>query len=197
MKLSDIKISPNNPRIVKDEKFKRLVESIKSFPEMLALRPIVVDAAGYALGGNMRLKALRSLGYTEIPDEWVKYASELTEDQQREFMIKDNASAGDWDVDKLGTEWDTDELSDWGVEVANWSAGVAENSMTDEDVDIEEDFDPIGSASELMKIVFILDSELEAETFMSLNHKNQEYKKVSGPAGKIWQVNLSSTYGQK
>jgi hypothetical protein len=69
--------------------------------------------------------------------------------------------------------------------------------MTDEEVDIEEEFDPIGSASDLMKIVFIFDNELEAETFMSLNHKEQDYKKVSGPAGKIWQVNLSTTYGQK
>ena len=197
MKLSDIKMNPSNPRVIKDERFEKLKKSISEFPAMLALRPLVVNSDNVVLGGNMRLKALKELGYKNISDEWVKRADALTDEEQRRFIIADNVGFGEHDWAMLATEWDTDELSDWGLDIPNWSAGMDENSMTDEDVDTEEEFDPIGSASELMKIVFIFDNELEAETFMSLNHKGQEYKKVSGPAGKIWQVNLSNNYGQK
>ena len=197
MKLSDIKMNPSNPRVIKDERFEKLKKSISEFPAMLALRPLVINSDNVVLGGNMRLKALKELGYKDISDEWVKRADALTDEEQRRFIIADNVGFGEHDWAMLATEWDTDELSDWGLDIPNWSAGMDENSMTDEDVDTEEEFDPVGSASELMKIVFIFDNELEAETFMSLNHKGQEYKKVSGPAGKIWQVNLSNTYGQK
>lgn len=197
MKLSDIKMNPSNPRVIKDERFEKLKNSISEFPAMLALRPLVINSDNVVLGGNMRLKALKELGYKDIPDEWVKRADALTDEEQRRFIIADNVGFGEHDWAMLAAEWDVDELSDWGLDIPNWSAGMDENSMTDEDVDTEEEFDPIGSASELMKIVFIFDNELEAETFMSLNHKGQEYKKVSGPAGKIWQVNLSNNYGQK
>lgn len=197
MKLSDIKMNPSNPRVIKDERFEKLKKSISEFPAMLALRPLVINSDNVVLGGNMRLKALKELGYKDIPDEWVKRADALTDEEQRRFIIADNVGFGEHDWAMLATEWDVEELSDWGLDIPNWSAGMDENSMTDEDVDTEEEFDPIGSASELMKIVFIFDDELEAETFMSLNHKGQEYKKVSGAAGKIWQVNLSNNYGQK
>lgn len=197
MKLSDIKMNPSNPRVIKDERFEKLKNSISEFPAMLALRPLVINSDSVVLGGNMRLKALKELGYKDIPDEWVKRADALTDEEQRRFIIADNVGFGEHDWAMLATEWDVEELSDWGLDIPNWSAGMDENSMTDEDVDTEGGFDPIGSASELMKIVFIFDDELEAETFMSLNHKGQEYKKVSGPAGKIWQVNLSNNYGQK
>lgn len=197
MKLSDIKMNPSNPRVIKDERFDKLKNSISEFPAMLALRPLVINSDNVVLGGNMRLKALKELGYKDIPDEWVKRADALTDEEQRRFIIADNVGFGEHDWAMLATEWDVEELSDWGLDIPNWSAGMDENSMTDEDVDTEGEFDPIGSASELMKIVFIFDDELEAETFMSLNHKGQEYKKVSGPAGKIWQVNLSNNYGQK
>lgn len=197
MKLSDIKMNPSNPRVIKDERFEKLKNSISEFPAMLALRPLVINSDNVVLGGNMRLKALKELGYKDIPDEWVKRADALTDEEQRRFIIADNVGFGEHDWAMLAAEWDVDELSDWGLDIPNWSAGMDENSMADEDVDTEEEFDPIGSASELMKIVFIFDNELEAETFMSLNHKGQEYKKVSGPAGKIWQVNLSNNYGQK
>lgn len=197
MKLSDIKMNPSNPRVIEDERFEKLKNSISEFPAMLALRPLVINSDNVVLGGNMRLKALKELGYKDIPDEWVKRADALTDEEQRRFIIADNVGFGEHDWAMLAAEWDVDELSDWGLDIPNWSAGMDENSMADEDVDTEEEFDPIGSASELMKIVFIFDNELEAETFMSLNHKGQEYKKVSGPAGKIWQVNLSNNYGQK
>ena len=121
MKLSDIKANPDNPRVIKDEAFNKLVQSIKDFPKMMALRPMVVDDNLTVLGGNMRLRALRHLGYKDIPDEWVKRASDLTEEEQKQFIIKDNVSVGDWDWDTLANEWDVQDLKDWGLEMpADW-----------------------------------------------------------------------------
>jgi hypothetical protein len=194
VKISEVKTNPKNPRLIKDDKFKKLVKSIQDFPQMLELRPIVVDENNIVLGGNMRLKACKEAGLKEV---YIVKADNLTEQQKDEFIVKDNVGFGEWDWDILANEWDAGKLDDWGLEIPNYSLGLDINNMTDEEVDIEEEFDPIGSASDLMKIVFIFDNELEAETFMSLNHKEQDYKKVSGPAGKIWQVNLSTTYGQK
>jgi len=116
MKITVLKKNPNNPRVIKDEQFKKLVESIKTFPEMMALRPVIIDENNIVLGGNMRLAALKELGYKEIPDEWVKKASELTEEQKKEFVIKDNLSFGLWDFDVLLQYADKDQLSQWGVE---------------------------------------------------------------------------------
>ena len=197
MKLSAIKANPNNPRIVKDEAFTKLCNSIKEFPKMLALRPLVVNEDNVVLGGNMRLKVLQHLGFKEIPDEWVKQANELTEDEQRRFIIADNVSGGEWDWQLLQADWDVEQLSEWGLDVPNWAAGIDENNMTDDDVDLDEEFDPIGSSTDLHKVVFLFDNELETENFMSLNHKNIQYKKFGGGSGKIWQVNLSTTYGKK
>lgn len=194
VKISEVKINPNNPRLIKDDKFAKLVQSVKDFPEMLEIRPIVVNADMVVLGGNMRLKACKEAGLKEVP---IIVAENLTEAQEKEFIIKDNVSGGEWNWEELANDWDTEKLEAWGLDLPNWALGMDENNMQDDDVDIEEEFDPIGSASDLMKIVFIFDNELEAETFMSLNHKEIQYKKVSGPAGKIWQVNLSTTYGIK
>jgi hypothetical protein len=196
--IKDVKSNPKNPRVIRDGKFQKLITSIKEFPDMLNKRPLIVftdvDGKYCVLGGNMRLKALNELKYTEIP---IIIADEWTEEQKNEFLIKDNVGFGEWDWDQLANKWDADKLDDWGLEIPNYSLGLDVNNMTDDDIDLNEEFDPIGSASDLMKIVFIFDNELEAETFMSLNHKGQDYKKVSGPAGKIWQVNLSTTYGKK
>ena len=132
MKLSDLKANPANPRIIKDEAFHKLVNSIKEFPKMMALRPMVVDNDMTVLGGNMRLRALQHLGYKEIPDEWVKKASELTEDEKRQFIIKDNIQAGLWDWDALANEWDEVELTEWGLELPpEW--GQAEQGEAQED----------------------------------------------------------------
>ena len=114
VKITDIKSNPNNPRVIKDDKFHKLCESIKAFPKMLELRPIVVNDDMVVLGGNMRLKALRHLGLKEAP---IIKASDLTEDQQRQFIIKDNAGFGEWDWDMIANEWDTDELEEWGIDV--------------------------------------------------------------------------------
>ena len=121
IKLNTIKTNPNNPRIIKDEKFEKLKKSIQDFPKMMELRPMVINSDNIVLGGNMRLKALKELGYKEVPDEWVKRAEDLTEDEQRQFIIKDNVGFGEHDWEMLATEWDADELSDWGLDMpADW-----------------------------------------------------------------------------
>lgn len=112
--IGDIKPNPNNPRIIKDDKFKKLVQSIKDFPEMLTLRPIVVNAEMIVLGGNMRLKACQAAGLKEVP---IVAATELTPEQEREFIIKDNVGFGEWEWNTLANQWDADELTTWGVEL--------------------------------------------------------------------------------
>jgi hypothetical protein len=108
-----IKLNPNNPRIIKDDKFKKLVQSIKDFPEMLDIRPIVVNKDGIILGGNMRYKACIEAGIKEPPYKVV----DLTEEQQKEFLIKDNVSGGEWDWDILASEWDVEQLDSWGLDM--------------------------------------------------------------------------------
>lgn len=124
MKLSEIKPNPNNPRIIKDDKFKKLVKSIKSFPEMLEKRPIVcvtdTDGKIYPLGGNMRLKAIKELGKNEIPDNWVLMADDWTEEQRREFTIKDNIGYGEWDFEELANNWDAEQLTEWGLDIPDY-----------------------------------------------------------------------------
>ena len=130
-KLSAIKRNPNNPRILKDEKLTKLVNSIKQFPQMLEIRPIVVNDDMVVLGGNMRLKACKEAGLTEVP---VIKASDFTEEQQREFIIKDNVGFGEWDWSMLKDDWDVDELTDWGLECdASMEEGEDFEGLTDED----------------------------------------------------------------
>ena len=114
VKISKIKKNPNNPRLVKDDKFKKLVQSIKDFPEMLKIRPIVVNEDMVVLGGNMRLRACKDAGLKDVP---IIQASELTEKQQREFIIKDNVGFGEWDWDMIANEWDAEQLDDWGLDM--------------------------------------------------------------------------------
>lgn len=118
LKLGDIKLNDNNPRIIKDRQMKRLVKSIQDFPEMTELRPIVIDENNVILGGNMRYRAMKQLGYEHV--EVVK-VSGLTDEQKREFIIKDNVPFGEWDWDELANEWDSVELSDWGVDIPDKS----------------------------------------------------------------------------
>lgn len=113
-KVSEVKANPNNPRVIKDDKFKKLVKSIQDFPEMLELRPIVVNNDGIVLGGNMRLKACKEAGLKEVP---VIKAEDLTEDQQKEFIIKDNVGFGEWDWEDLANNWDAEELTEWGLDL--------------------------------------------------------------------------------
>lgn len=112
----NIYLNPNNPRIIRDDKFKKLCQSIKEFPKMLELRPIIVDDKGMILGGNMRFRALQELGW-EIKDEWVKKANDLTEEEKKRFIIEDNIPFGEWDWDKLADEWDAQDLGEWGIDL--------------------------------------------------------------------------------
>ena len=115
--IKDVRTNPNNPRIIRDEKFKKLVKSIQEFPQMLELRPIVVDSDMVVLGGNMRLKACQAAGLKEVP---ILIADQLTKEQKDEFIIKDNVGFGEWDWDLLANEWDVDVLNDWGIDVPNF-----------------------------------------------------------------------------
>ncbi len=120
--ISQVKTNPNNPRLIKDDKFKKLVSSIKEFPEMLEIRPIVVDNDNVVLGGNMRLRACKEAGLKEVH---IIKADQLTEKQQREFIIKDNVGFGEWDWDDLANEFEAEKLKEWGLDLP----------VTDENVD--------------------------------------------------------------
>jgi ParB-like chromosome segregation protein Spo0J len=113
LKVTEIKPNPNNPRLIKDDKFKKLVQSLKDFPEMLEAREIVVNKDHIILGGNMRFKAAKEAGIKEVPVKIVDWS----EEKQNEFIIKDNVSGGEWDWDVLANEWDTELLDDWGLDL--------------------------------------------------------------------------------
>jgi ParB-like chromosome segregation protein Spo0J len=125
--LDSIHKNPDNPRIIKDDKFKKLVASVIKFPEMLSIRPVVVDIDMMILGGNMRYEACKSAGLKEIP---IIMADGLTEEQKKEFIIKDNVSGGEWDWSELANEWDVSELEEWGLDVP---------VLPIENIDLDED----------------------------------------------------------
>lgn len=129
--MSDIKLNESNPRVIKDKQMKRLVKSIQDFPEMTELRPIVVDENNVILGGNMRYRAMQQLGYEQAE---VVRVSGLTDEQKREFIIKDNVPFGDWDWDELANSWDAVELNDWGLDIPEAEAVGQEV----EEVDVPE-----------------------------------------------------------
>ena len=128
VKISDIKANPNNPRLIKDDKFAKLVQSVTEFPEMLEIRPIVVNSDMVVLGGNMRLKACKEAKIKELT---VIIADNLTEEQQREFLIKDNVSGGEWDWNILANEWDAEQLTEWGVDIPDFAQEVLEAEEDD------------------------------------------------------------------
>lgn len=131
VKISDIKLNPNNPRLIKDDKFAKLVKSVKEFPEMLDIRPIVVNSDMVILGGNMRFRACKEAGIKEIP---VIIAEGLTEQQQKEFLIKDNVSGGEWDWDMLANEWEVGQLEEWGLDVWQKAPEIDYDILNNDDV---------------------------------------------------------------
>lgn len=153
IKISLIKSNPNNPRIIKDDKFRKLVNSIKEFPKMLEIRPIVVNDEMIVLGGNMRLKACIDAGLKEVH---IIKASDLSEDEQRQFIIKDNANFGDWDIEALA-DWNSEELEEWGVEIPNFEA---QTDYSDKNKEIDTD-----DFSDKMTLKF----ELTSEEFVFVN----------------------------
>tara|TARA_B100001093_G_scaffold519824_1_gene610748 strand:- start:1794 stop:2321 length:528 start_codon:yes stop_codon:yes gene_type:complete len=135
VKIHELKSNSDNPRIIKNDKFTKLVKSIKEFPEMLELRPIVVDENKIILGGNMRYKACIEAGLKEIP---IKIATGLNDQQKQEFIVKDNVNFGEWDWDILGNDWNTKELSEWGLDVWQNEDDNYEEEMFDEGTDAFE-----------------------------------------------------------
>ena len=168
VKISKVKGNPNNPRIIKNDKFKKLVKSIQEFPEMLKLRPIVVDEEMIVLGGNMRLKASKEAGLKEV---WIEVAQGLTEEQKKEFIVKDNVGFGEWEWDMLGNEWDSVELAEWGLDV--W--------QNEDDIETTDEFSlPDGDKSNLEQITYTLSSEqsnIIKEAIQEIKY-TEEYKFV-------------------
>ena len=167
MKIQDIKPNPNNPRLIKDDKFKKLCQSLKDFPEMLELRPIVVNRDHIILGGNMRYKAAKEIGLKEIP---VKVADNLTPEQEREFLIKDNTSGGEWDWELLKNEWDIDELDAWGLDVPNFEVDeVLEAEQDDFDATPpEEPITVLGDLYEIGEHRLLCGDSTQTDTFEKL-----------------------------
>lgn len=166
VKIREVKENSNNPRIIKDYKFKKLVKSIKEFPEMLKLRPIVVNSDMIVLGGNMRLRACKEAGLKEV---WVLKADELTEQQQREFIVKDNVGFGEWDWDLLANEWNSVELEDWGMD--SW--------QNMDDIETSEEFSlPDGDKEPFQQMTFTLADEQaeQIKTAIADIKKTEEYK---------------------
>ena len=184
IKLTEIKSNPNNPRLIKDDKFKMLCERIKSNPNTLKYRPIVIDTHNVIQAGNMRYKALKELGYKEVPNEWVVKADDLTDEQMREFVVVDNVGYGEWDYELLKNEYTAEELNDWGVDVPVFDEGHDINTMTDSEVDTTESFDPMGTMDGKQRVVFLFDSPEDAETYLTVN--KIEFKKMN----MAWQVNM-------
>jgi hypothetical protein len=160
MKITELKPNPNNPRLIKDDKFKKLCDSIQAFPKMMELRPIIIDEGNIILGGNMRFNALKHLGYKELPVEWVKQANELTEEQKQEFIVKDNVGFGEWDWDILANEWDTEKLGEWGLELPV----VLDYSDKNKEIDIDS---------------------LDGEMIIKLKYTEKEYNQVREQLSKI------------
>ena len=158
--ISKVRSNPNNPRIIKDDKFEKLVKSIKEFPKMLEIRPIVVNDDMIVLGGNMRLKACQEAGIKEIP---IIKVSDLTEKQQKEFIIKDNVGFGEWDWNDLANNWDSDKLTEWGLDIPG--------------------FEPIKSYEDKNEEIDI--DSLEDKMTIKLNYTEEEYWIVKEQLSKI------------
>jgi len=135
IKIDQVKPNQNNPRIIKDEKFRKLVTSIKEFPAMLEIRPIVVNEDMIVLGGNMRLRACIEAGLSEV---YIIRANQLSEQQQREFIIKDNVGFGDWNWDDLANDWDSEQLAEWGLDIWNPSGDIKLDDFFEENNEIKE-----------------------------------------------------------
>ena len=166
VKISEVKSNPNNPRIIKDDKFQKLVKSIKEFPEMLNIRPIVVNADMVVLGGNMRLKACKEAGLKEVAIIKAQY---LTEEQQKQFIIKDNVGFGEWDWEDLANNWDAEQLTDWGLDIPGFA-----------DVeDLGESFSlPDGDKAPFQQMTFTLADEQATQIKNAIEEikRTEEYK---------------------
>jgi ParB-like chromosome segregation protein Spo0J len=169
--INDINTNPKNPRLIKDDKFRKLVKSIQEFPQMLELRPIVVDENNIVLGGNMRLKACKEAGLKEV---YIVKANNLTEEQKDEFIVKDNVGFGEWDWDMLANEWDTELLNDWGLFVPEMPTEVDYSILDDEDLDSELN-DMADGVKKAIQIEFEAEHYDEASDLVKFWRERQAY----------------------
>jgi ParB-like chromosome segregation protein Spo0J len=168
MKLKDIKPNPNNPRVLRDDKFQKLKQSITEFPKMLSLRPMVIDENNVVLGGNMRLRALQELGFNDIDEAWVKRSSDLTEEEKKRFIIADNVAFGEWDWDTLANDWEVVDLEAWGLDIPQFDErGEIDYSDKNKEVDIED---------------------LEGLMTINLKYTEEDYWKVKEQLSKVAQT---------
>jgi DNA modification methylase len=175
--IAEIKPNPNNPRLIKDDKFHKLVQSIKDFPEMLDLRPIIVNDQDVVLGGNMRLKACKEAGPKKVP---VLKARKLTEQQQREFIVKDNLGFGEWDWDMIANEWDAKQLTDWGLDIPDFKVADA----VEDDYEIPDEIKTdivLGDLFEIGPHRLLCGSSTEADAVAKLLGGKEPYLLVTDP----------------
>ncbi len=194
--ISKLKLNPTNPRIIKDDKFKKLVQSLKDFPEMMEKRPMVcvtdVDGKLFPIGGNMRLKALRELGMKEIPDSWVVLADDWTEEQRKEFTIKDNVGFGEWNFKDLQDGWEgvsIGDLNKWGIDVEIWekenkkSRGTVGNAIISDRpralvlIEIKDDIDMTNFKSIFGDDVWIKNNSEQQRMIFDYNYFIEKIKK--------------------
>ena len=166
--ISKVRPNSDNPRYIKDEKFKKLVQSLRDFPEMANVRPIVVNKEMVVLGGNMRLKAMQEAGWSDVPVQVVDWS----EEKQREFIIKDNVGFGEWDWDELANTWNAEELKDWGLDV--WQP--------------EEEVDYSGANQEIDV------DNLDGSMTIKLNYTEEDYWKVKEALSKVAETPEQSVY---
>jgi hypothetical protein len=171
VKISEVKNNPSNPRLIKDDKFRKLVKSIQDFPQMLELRPIVVDENNIVLGGNMRLKASKEAG---LKDVFIVKAENLTEEQKQEFIVKDNVGFGEWDWDMLANEWDTEKLDEWGLNVPMMPEEVDYSILDDEDLDGQLS-DMAGGVKKAIQIEFEAEHYEEAAELIKFWRQKELY----------------------
>jgi hypothetical protein len=165
--ISKVRPNEDNPRYIKEEKFKKLVQSLKDFPEMAKARPIVVNKEMVALGGNMRLKAMQEAGWSEVPVKIVDWS----EEKQREFIIKDNVGFGEWDWDELANTWNSVELEEWGMD--SW--------QNMDDIDTTDEFTlPSGDKEPFQQMTFTLADEQAEQIKNAIADikQTEEYKYV-------------------
>ena len=179
VRVGEIKPNPNNPRIIKDDKFKKLVKSIQEFPQMLNIRPIVVNDDMVVLGGNMRLKACKEAGLKELP---IIKASSLTEEQQKEFIIKDNVGFGEWDWESIANEWDDKQLTEWGLDIPDFKPIHAEAQEDDFEVPDEIKTDIVlGDLFEIGEHRLLCGDSTNADDVNKLLNGKEPYLMVTDP----------------
>lgn len=176
MDISLLKINPSNPRTIKDDKFKKLVQSVKEFPEMLEKRPIVVNKEMIVLGGNMRLKACIEAGLKEVP----VIVADWSEERQREFIIKDNVSGGEWDWDVLANEWDTNQLTDWGLDIPDFVTKEVQEDYFEIPDEIQTDI-ILGDFFEIGQHILLCGDSTEADAVSKLLQWKEPYLMVTDP----------------